>query len=42
LVEDSHGMFVVEEELEVSLQRLNVWFEKFMCIVVQWYLGCEL
>jgi hypothetical protein len=24
LVEDSHGMFVVEEELEVSLQRLNV------------------
>jgi hypothetical protein len=23
---------------EVSLWRFNVWFEDFMCAVVQWYL----
>jgi hypothetical protein len=34
-VGDSHGKFV-----EVSLWRFNVWFEDFMCAVVQWY--CEL
>jgi hypothetical protein len=37
-VGDSHGKFVVEEELEVGLWRLNVWFEDIMCAVVQWYL----
>jgi hypothetical protein len=37
-VEDSHEKFVVGEEFEVSLWRLNVWFEDFMCAVVQWYL----
>jgi hypothetical protein len=36
-VRDSHGKFVVEEELEVALWWLNVWFEDFMCAVVQWY-----
>jgi hypothetical protein len=40
-VGDSHGKFVVEEELEVSLWKLNVWFEDFMCAVVQWYLECD-
>jgi hypothetical protein len=39
-VGDSHGKFVVEEELEVGLWRLNVWIENFMCAVVQWYLEC--
>jgi hypothetical protein len=33
-VGDSHGKFVVEEELEVGLCRLNMWFEGFMCAVV--------
>jgi hypothetical protein len=33
--------FLVEEELEVGLWRLNVWFEDFMCTVVQWYLECD-
>jgi hypothetical protein len=37
----SHGKFVVEDELEVGLWRLNVWFEDFMCVVVQWYLECD-
>jgi hypothetical protein len=40
-VGDSHGKFVVEEELEVGLRRLNVWIEDFMCAVVQWYLKCD-
>jgi hypothetical protein len=40
-VGDSHGKFVVEEELEVGLWRLNVFFEDFMCAVVQWYLECD-
>jgi hypothetical protein len=42
-VGDSHGKFVVEEELhvEVSLWRFSVWFEDFMCAVVQWYLECD-
>jgi hypothetical protein len=26
---------------EVSLWRLHVWFEDFICAVVQWYLGCD-
>jgi hypothetical protein len=34
------GKFVVEEELEVGLWRLNVWFEDFVCAVVQWYPEC--
>jgi hypothetical protein len=38
---DSHGKFVVEEELEVSPWRLNVWFEDFMSAVVQLYLECD-
>jgi hypothetical protein len=37
----SHEEFIVEEELDVSLWRLNEWFEDFMCAVVQWYLECE-
>jgi hypothetical protein len=37
----SHGKFVVGEELEVGLWRLNVWFEAFMCTVVQLYLECD-
>jgi hypothetical protein len=37
-VGDSHGKFVVEEELEVGLWRLNVLFEEFMCAAVQWHL----
>jgi hypothetical protein len=32
-VGDSHGKFVVGEELEVSLWRFNMWFEDFMCAV---------
>jgi hypothetical protein len=40
-VGDNYGKFVVEEELEVGLWRLNVWFEDCMCAVVQWYLECE-
>jgi hypothetical protein len=40
-VGDSHEKFVVEEELEVDLWRLNMWFEDFMCAVVQWYLECD-
>jgi hypothetical protein len=36
-VGDSHGTFVVEDEL----WRLNVWFEDFMCAVVQWYVECD-
>jgi hypothetical protein len=39
-VRDSHGKFVVEEELGVSLWRFNVWFEDFKCAVVQWYWEC--
>jgi uncharacterized membrane protein (DUF2068 family) len=35
---DSHGKFVVEEELEVGLWCLNVWYEVFMCAAVQLYL----
>jgi hypothetical protein len=38
---DTQGKFVVEEELEVGLWRLNVWFEGYMCAVVQWYLECD-
>jgi hypothetical protein len=37
-VGDIHGNFLVEE---VSLWRLNVWFEDFMCAIVQWYLQCD-
>jgi hypothetical protein len=40
-VGDSHGKFVVEEELEVDLLRFNLWIEDFMCAVVQWYLECD-
>jgi hypothetical protein len=40
-VELSHGKFVVEEELEIGLQILNMWFEDLMCVVVQWYLECD-
>jgi hypothetical protein len=40
-VGDSQGKFVVEEELEVGLWRLNVLFEGFVCAVVQWYLECD-
>jgi hypothetical protein len=29
---ESHGKFVVEEELEVGLWRLNVWFEDFIYV----------
>jgi hypothetical protein len=39
--EVSHWKFVVEEELETGLWRLDVWFEDFMCVVVQWYLECD-
>jgi hypothetical protein len=35
-VGNSHGKFVVEEELEVSL-----WFEDFVCAVVQLHLECD-
>jgi hypothetical protein len=31
LAGDNHRKFVVEEELEVGLWRLNVWLEDFMC-----------
>jgi hypothetical protein len=34
-VGDGQGKFVVEEELEVDQWRLSVWFEDFMCAVVQ-------
>jgi hypothetical protein len=27
----------VEEELEVGLWRLSVWFQDLMCAIVQWY-----
>jgi hypothetical protein len=37
-VGDSHGKFVVEEELGVGLWGLNVWFEDVIFVVVQWYL----
>jgi hypothetical protein len=37
----SHGNFVVEGELEFGLWGLNVWFEDFMCAVVQWYWECD-
>jgi hypothetical protein len=40
-VGDSHEKFVVEEELEVGLWRLKVWFEDFMCAPVQCYLECD-
>jgi hypothetical protein len=42
-VADSHGKFVVEEQLEVGLWWLNVWLEDlfFIYIVVQWYLECD-
>jgi hypothetical protein len=40
-VGDSHGKFIVEEELEVDLWWLNVWFEDFIYGVVQWYLECD-
>jgi hypothetical protein len=38
---DSYGKFVVEEELEVGLWRLNVWSEDFISVhclecVIQW------
>jgi hypothetical protein len=33
-VGDTHGKL----EIAVSLWRLDVWFEGFMCAVVQWYL----
>jgi hypothetical protein len=36
-VRDSHRESVVEEELEVGLWRLDMWFEDFMCAIVQWY-----
>jgi hypothetical protein len=36
----SVGKFLVEEELEVGLWRHNLWFEDFMCAVLQWYLEC--
>jgi hypothetical protein len=39
-VEVSHGKFVVEDELEVGLWKLNVWFEGFMYDVEQWYWEC--
>jgi hypothetical protein len=39
-VKVSHGKFVVEEELEVGLLRLNVLLEDFVCAVVQWYWEC--
>jgi hypothetical protein len=32
-VGDSHGKFVVEEELEVGLWRLIVWFEDFIYVL---------
>jgi hypothetical protein len=32
LVGDSHGKFVVEEELEVSLWRLSVWLEDLVTV----------
>jgi hypothetical protein len=40
-VGDSHGKFVVEEELEVGQWTLNVWFEDFVYAAVQWYLECN-
>jgi hypothetical protein len=40
-VGDSHEKFVVEEELEVGMWRLNMWIEGFICAVVQWYLECD-
>jgi hypothetical protein len=39
-VEDSHGIFVLEEEFELGLWIINVWIENFMCAVVQWYWKC--
>jgi hypothetical protein len=37
---DSHEKLVIEE-LKVHLWRLTVWFDDFMCAVVQWYLECD-
>jgi hypothetical protein len=40
-VGNSHGKFVVEEELEVNLWRLTVWFKYLIYAVMQWYLECD-
>jgi hypothetical protein len=42
-IRDSHGKFVVEEELEVSLWRFNMWFEDFWVCCSAVILGvCDL
>jgi hypothetical protein len=40
-VGEHRGKFIVEEESEVDLWRLNVWVEDFMCAVVHLYLECN-
>jgi hypothetical protein len=39
-VGDSHGKLAVEEELEVSLWRLNVWLEDLFTVEVL-YISCQ-